>query len=65
VAPRGRARPRGPAAPDGPSGRTVGPFRILGKLGEGGMGIVYEAEQPHPRRAVALKVMRPGLCVEE
>jgi serine/threonine protein kinase/Flp pilus assembly protein TadD len=46
-------------------GETVGGFRILSKLGEGGMGIVYEAEQPHPRRLVALKVMRPGLHLEE
>ncbi len=36
----------------------IGPFRIVGLLGEGGMGVVYEARQDHPSRTVALKVMR-------
>jgi tetratricopeptide (TPR) repeat protein/predicted Ser/Thr protein kinase len=39
----------------------VGRYRILGVLGEGGMGVVYEAEQDHPCRRVALKLIRPGL----
>ena len=34
------------------------------RIGEGGMGIVYEAEQEHPRRRVALKVIRGGLADE-
>lgn len=38
----------------------LGRYRILGLLGEGGMGVVYLAEQDSPRRSVALKVMRPG-----
>lgn len=37
----------------------VGAYRILGVIGEGGMGIVYRAEQENPRRTVALKVIRP------
>lgn len=37
---------------------VVGPFRILRELGMGGMAIVYEAEQDHPKRRVALKMMR-------
>jgi len=40
------------------AGRTVGAYRILRTLGEGGMGVVYEAEQEHPRRSVALKLIR-------
>ena len=58
----------GSLAPSGDGGaipETIGPYRILGKLGEGGMGIVYEAEQDRPRRRVALKVMRGGHVVDE
>lgn len=36
----------------------IGPFEIVGLLGEGGMGVVYEAVQRSPRRTVALKVIR-------
>jgi tetratricopeptide (TPR) repeat protein/predicted Ser/Thr protein kinase len=61
----GGAREHAGAAAVTPAGKTIGGFRVLGKIGEGGMGIVYEAEQPHPRRSVALKVMRPGLYLEE
>ena len=39
----------------------IGPFRILGLIGQGGMGAVYEAEQERPHRRVALKIVRPGL----
>jgi len=38
----------------------IGSFRIIRLLGEGGMGLVYEAEQDNPRRTVALKVIRAG-----
>jgi eukaryotic-like serine/threonine-protein kinase len=39
---------------------SLGEYRILGLIGEGGMGAVYKAEQRHPRRIVALKVIRAG-----
>jgi serine/threonine protein kinase/uncharacterized protein HemY len=55
-----KPRPAADAVPE-----TIGPYRILGKLGEGGMGIVYEAEQERPRRSVALKVMRGGHIVDD
>ncbi|HPF37428.1 MAG TPA: serine/threonine-protein kinase [Phycisphaerae bacterium] len=37
---------------------TIGEFTIIRKIGEGGMGTVYEASQSAPRRVVALKMMR-------
>lgn len=36
----------------------VGHYAIVSRLGEGGMGVVYEALQENPRRAVALKIIR-------
>src|SRR3954447_13336628 len=40
---------------------SIGRYRVVRRIGEGGMGTVYEAEQDAPPRTVALKVMRPGL----
>lgn len=40
----------------------IGHFRLLGLLGEGGFGMVYEAEQTEPMvRRVAVKVIKPGM----
>src|ERR1700690_3911535 len=41
---------------------TLGRYRVLHLVGEGGMGSVYKVEQDRPHRVVALKVIKPGLA---
>jgi serine/threonine protein kinase/tetratricopeptide (TPR) repeat protein len=49
-------------APDEAIGQKIGHYKILEKVGEGGCGVVYVAEQTEPvRRRVALKVIKLGM----
>ena len=49
-------------APDETVGQTLENYKLLQKIGEGGCGAVYMAEQEHPvRRRVALKVIKLGM----
>jgi non-specific serine/threonine protein kinase/serine/threonine-protein kinase len=48
------------------SGRRIGPYHLLQKIGEGGMGEVWLAEQTEPvRRKVALKVIKQGMDTKQ
>ena len=50
------------AAPGSLPGRSIGPYRLMQRLGEGGMGEVWLAEQSFPvRRRVALKLIKAGM----
>jgi tetratricopeptide (TPR) repeat protein len=43
-------------------GSVIGPYKLMEQIGEGGMGLVFVAEQQRPvRRKVALKVIKPGM----
>ena len=43
-------------------GTVIGPYKLLQQIGEGGMGVVWMAEQTQPvQRKVALKVIKPGM----
>jgi serine/threonine protein kinase len=45
---------------------SIGPYRILERIGEGGMGVVFLAEQTQPiRRRVALKIIKLGMDTKE
>jgi len=46
-------------------GKTIGRYRLRRIISSGGMGTVYEAVQSHPRRTVAVKVMRRGFESDE
>ena len=56
----GATQPHIPGLTDaGPE--SIPGYRIIGPIGRGGMGVVYEAEQDDPRRRVALKLIKLGM----
>jgi serine/threonine protein kinase/tetratricopeptide (TPR) repeat protein len=49
-----------------PPGERIGHYKLLQRIGEGALGLVYLAEQEEPvRRRVAIKIMKPGMDVGE
>ena len=60
------SRPRTSASGEDASGTVIGPYKLLEPIGEGGMGVVYMAEQTQPvRRKVALKLIKPGMDTKQ
>lgn len=55
-------RPGGAATAEPGAPTRVGRYRVKRKVGEGGMGAVYEAEQDQPRRTVALKLISASIA---
>ncbi len=54
------------SSPEGGSGTLIGRYKLLQKIGEGGMGVVYMAEQQEPvRRRVALKIIKLGMDTKQ
>src|SRR5262245_9640520 len=43
-------------------GAVIGPYKLLQQIGEGGMGVVFMAEQTEPfQRSIAIKIIKPGM----
>jgi serine/threonine protein kinase/tetratricopeptide (TPR) repeat protein len=58
------ASPSRPAVEE--PGAVIGPYKLLEAIGEGGMGVVYMADQTSPvRRKVAIKIIKPGMDTKQ
>ena len=51
--------------PQSLAGRQIGQYTVVRLIGSGGMGQIYEAVQEHPRRTVAIKLMRASIDSEK
>src|SRR5262245_45892598 len=58
----GRVAAAAPPESGDAAGTMIGPYKLLERIGEGGMGTVYMAEQTEPvHRKVAVKIIKPGM----
>src|SRR5262245_47946000 len=47
-------------------GSSIGPYKLMEQIGEGGFGLVFVAEQQQPvKRKVALKIIKPGMDTKQ
>ncbi len=60
---RGASDASAPVSPRDLPFDRIGEFRLIGRIGEGSIGMVFLAEQPSVRRQVAVKLLRPGLVL--
>src|SRR6266850_3900483 len=51
--------------PSDKPGEKIGPYKLLQEIGEGGMGSVWMAEQQHPYRRVAVKLVKLGMDTKQ
>src|SRR6201997_5901737 len=56
---------RGPQGPNGLVGHMLGHYRIIERIGAGGMGVVYRAHDEQLERDVAIKVLPVGTLADE
>ncbi len=61
----GLSHPTAPSPLILPPGTRIAGFTIMQKVGAGGIGVVYKAQQDQPRRIVALKLVQPGLLAPD